>query len=477
MQSTITVEQAPSIQGKSRSREREALLQRYANRLEIKQELTRALVSNQANKKIPFYRWLKYKEAFSSELVRYFLNLYYPSKKGIPRILDPFAGAGTTLTTSTKIGWRATGIELLPIGIAAMKARLYADEVDVKSFIYYLNRFKKFPLESHSSGHRFQHLRITEKAFSKQTEKAISAYMDFINKIRNQSIRYLFWFACLSVLEDVSFTRKDGQYLRWDHRSGRSLKSKFDKGIIPDFGTSIMQKLDLMHEDIKMRNGGSYSKNVDVREGSCLEILPGLPENSFDLVLTSPPYCNRYDYTRTYALELAYIGYDEEALKRLRQTLLSATVENKSKGDKLADEYRSRNQEMSYRHAINAFENQHALHEILGHLYKARDRGELNNNSIPSMVENYFFEMNLVVRELARVLAPGGHIVMVNDNVRYHGEEVPVDLILSDFAYSAGLDVDRIWVLPRGKGNSSQQMGAFGRNELRKCVYVWSKPY
>jgi len=36
--------------------------------------------------------------------------------------------------------------------------------------------------------------------------------------------------------------------------------------------------------------------------------------------------------------------------------------------------------------------------------------------------------------------------------------------------------VDAIWVLPQGKGNSSQQMGKFGRAELRKCVYVWSKP-
>ena len=64
---------------------------------------------------------------------------------------------------------------------------------------------------------------------------------------------------------------------------------------------------------------------------------------------------------------------------------------------------------------------------------------------------------------------------MVNDNVRYHGEEVPVDLILSDFAESAGFRCDRIDVLPRGKGNASQQMGRFGRKEIRKCVYWWTR--
>ena len=50
---------------------------------------------------------------------------------------------------------------------------------------------------------------------------------------------------------------------------------------------------------------------------------------------------------------------------------------------------------------------------------------------------------------------------------------MPVDLILSDFAEHAGFEVETIWVLPVGKGNSSQQMGKHGRDELRKCVYVW----
>jgi hypothetical protein len=300
--------------------------------------------------------------------------------------------------------------------------------------------------------------------------------MAFIETIEDEAVRVLFRFACQSILEDVSYTRKDGQYLRWDNRSGRTLKAKFNKGEIYEFRQAITRQLELMLEDIKRRNGGTFVRNVRLIEGSCLSELPQLESNFFDLVITSPPYCNRYDYTRTYALELAFLGHGEDDIKRLRQTLLSATVENKSKRAWLAKVYEEHGQAGSFNDAVEAFDNQRALHEVLTLLYQARDEGKLNNKNIPNLVENYFFEMSFVVRELARTLAPGGHIVMVNDNVQYQGEEVPVDLILSDYAASAGLTIEHIWVLPKGKGNSSQQMGVHGRNELRKCVYVWSKP-
>jgi hypothetical protein len=89
------------------------------------------------------------------------------------------------------------------------------------------------------------------------------------------------------------------------------------------------------------------------------------------------------------------------------------------------------------------------------------------------MVRNYFLEMAVVIVELSRIVRSGGRVVVVNDNVQYAGEEVPVDLILSDIASHFGFRTEVIWTLGRGKGNSSQQMGSHGRNELRKCAYVW----
>jgi methylaspartate ammonia-lyase len=69
----------------------------------------------------------------------------------------------------------------------------------------------------------------------------------------------------------------------------------------------------------------------------------------------------------------------------------------------------------------------------------------------------------------------GDEVIMVNDNVRYAGASISVDLILSDIAAKIGFQIEEISVLPIGKGNSSQQMGAHGREALRKCVYIWRK--
>ena len=197
--------------------------------------------------------------------------------------------------------------------------------------------------------------------------------------------------------------------------------------------------------------------------------MPALTETAkYDVVFTSPPYCNRYDYTRTYALELALLGIDEAEIVRLRQDMLSCTVENRAKNLTEINPWWEKAVEATAQHPL--------LSSIDAYLEYQRVSGQLNNGGIPRMVRGYFVEMACVIAELARVLKPGGRVFMVNDNVRYAGAPIPVDLILSDIAGSLGLDTEEIRVLPRPKGNSSQQMGRFEREPLRKCIYVWRKP-
>ncbi len=317
-------------------------------------------------------------------------------------------------------------------------------------------------------------LRITRGAYPPATQQAIGRYLDACQRER-PDVRDVLIVALLSVLESVSYTRKDGQYLRWDYRSGRRQgKKAFDKGVIPSFEQAIGEKIQAMLQDIAPaqqqaslfpveRTAGA----IHLHYGSCLEIMPRLESERYDALITSPPYCNRYDYTRTYALELALLGIEERGLTDLRQTMLSCTVENRAKD--LA------RMNPSWQAALAVAEQHPLLQQIRGYLERLRLRGELNNAGIPRMVRGYFSEMACVIAESARVLKSNAPLFMVNDNVRYAGASVSVDMILSDFAEQLGFAVEKILVLPGGKGNSSQQMGAHGRDPLRKCVYIWRK--
>lgn len=468
--------------GQSKS-EREKLLGRLVDRLEKAYNLSRKVVSFQANKEEPIYRWFKYKEGFSSTLVKYFLSEYAP--KGA-KILDPFAGAGTTLFAGQELGWESYGIELLPVGIFVMKTRQVINEIAVDELQIISKKMWNEISKLKNCDNFINHISITKDAFPDDTEEYLNKYLTYCSKINDKPIQTILRFAAFTVLEEISYTRKDGQYLRWDYRSKRDLSGKpFDKGKILSFEDAVKTKLNQIVQDLlpnqtkflfeQLENNTKTKKAVSVIEGSCLEELPKLESNFFDFIITSPPYCNRYDYTRTYALELVYLGYDNDQVKNLRQTMLSCTVENKEKLEFLERFYTSIKQKSTFETVIKAYQSSEAMMEVNTILDELNKLGELNNNNIARMVKNYFLELCFVIYEMARVTKSGGYCVMVNDNVRYGGEEIPVDLILSEFAENFGFNINKIFVLPKGKGNSSQQMGNYGRTEVRKCVYLWQK--
>jgi DNA modification methylase len=447
------------------------LTAQYAGKLIVETDLTRQLVSFQANKERPRYRWFKYKEAFSVALVDYLMRRFSISTG---KVLDPFAGMGTTLFAVNDHDVECHGIELLPIGQEIIESRILLERGLAEDEIETLERWvHDKPWERTKAHEALPELRITRGAYPPETADAIEKTLAAI-RTETDKMQRILRFALLCILENVSYTRKDGQYLRWDHRSGRRQGAKqFDKGIVPGFDEAYSRKLREIVEDTAYTGGSrelfaqtNHKQSTSLYWGSCLTLLPQFSAESYSAVITSPPYCNRYDYTRTYALELALLGVGEQGLLDLRQQMLTCTVENRPKNLSNCD---------TWAHALSATDQQATLQAILGYLEIEKSRGLLNNTGIPRLVKGYFYEMACIIAECSRVLVKNGLMIMVNDNVRYAGAPISVDLILSDIAQSCGLSTEAILVLPNGKGNSSQQMGEHGREPLRKCVYVWRK--
>src|SRR5439155_8927966 len=139
------------------------------------------------------------------------------------------------------------------------------------------------PWKSYAAVKPINELRITRGAYSEETVLGMGRFLA-ASEQENERVEAVLLFALLCILESISFTRKDGQYLRWDYRSGRRQGKKiFDKGVILTFDRAISEKLqeivtDLHAGDMPEDLFGTIRTRteVELRGGSCLEILPQL---------------------------------------------------------------------------------------------------------------------------------------------------------------------------------------------------------
>lgn len=437
------------------------LYTRFKSRIVYDATLGRSLVGARERKSQRIYRWFNYKEAFSPRLVSEFLNPLFNSTPG--KLLDPFAGTGTSLIASASLGWTADGIEISPIGntvIKAVKAAgcLSRDELERLKF------WGKEKPWAHTPPGKINTYRVTQGAYSPETEAAIGSFLTAVNS-ESSKLKEILTLALIGILESVSYTSKDGSFLRWDHRSLRNTKSLHDKGEIRPFAEAMVDKIREICEDISsgIFNTG-FTDKINISIGSSLELMDKIPDKTYDSVVTSPPYCNRYDYTRNYALELAAIGVSDDELKGLRQDMLTSNADIRPKS---LDRWPL---------AVSAADSSPLLQAVLKSLEGMKSLNLLNNNGILRMVRGYFYELSCIIYECFRVLKSGGRVYMVNDNVRHAGINISVDLILSDIAETLGFVTDKIVVLPFAKGNSPQQMKIYGKAGLRKSIYYWTKP-
>ncbi|MBN1148630.1 MAG: hypothetical protein JXA78_15330 [Anaerolineales bacterium] len=467
--------------------ERLSLEERYASLLVEDDRFSRKIVSYQGNKGEFVHGWIKYREGFSALLVDMLMDEFgiMPGDK----ILDPFAGSATALLVAKTKGVDAVGIEILPNCHLAWTAKSDYFNYDLNDLRGILNSLQI--LEPVPNNRHFPHIAITEGAFPQKTENDLMFFNQWVENLETSVMtKTLLRLILTSILEEISYTRKDGQYLRWDYRSDKVQKrneirleqgkkpiKKIDLGDLPTVKDALARALSSIISDIAVlqRKSLLIESHQELIEGNTLLVLPALEANQFTTVITSPPYCNRYDYTRTYALELAFLGIGDEIFD-LRQSLLSCTVENRSKSSILRDYYADLGQANRFDEIMNIAHSNPAFIEINAALEKRWDQGYMNNKGVLSMVKQYFTELTFVFAELFRTCKPGAYVAFVNDNVRYGGEVIPVDLLSTDLAREVGFEPQKVYVLPQRKGNSSQQMGRFGREELRKSITVWRKP-
>lgn len=469
--------------------ERKKLEEKYWPITEVTDKFDRKAVSYQLSKNECLHRWLKYKEGFSSKLVQILLDEF--GIKSGELVLDPFMGSGTTALVCAIQGINSIGYDILPMSKLSILAKTSVFKYDITELERILEEIKNLTVPEDYNG-TTPSLTITEGAFPEKEDRTIAYYTEYFdNSDYSEIAKNLIKLCILNTLERVSYTIKSGQYLSWDHRCPKTIAlneariaagkrpfvTKKDKGEIPPFKETLIVEFTQILEDIKtlQKKKGEITADCTFIEGSVLYEIAKIPSDTVSGVITSPPYCNRYDYTRTYALELAYLGKSNEDVKKLRQQLLSCTVESKTKLESLKEHYASIGRLEDYNKIVEIIKGNKVLNEINEALKGRNVNGEINNKGILTMVDGYFTELTFLFYEIFRICKKGSHIAFVNDNVRYAGEVIPVDFLSTELAREIGFTPVKVYTLKQKKGNSSQQMAKYGRVAIRKSITVWRK--
>lgn len=173
----------------------------------------------------------------------------------------------------------------------------------------------------------------------------------------------------------------------------------------------------------------------------------------YSAVLTSPPYPNRHDYSRIFNVELSFAFLKDSEVKKLRHQSFRSHVE--------AQKYE--------KYDMSIFPD-YLVRLINKIKEKKADR------RVPHMLMGYFQDIYATLGSLKNFLIDGAPIAFVVGNVRYKGEMIQVDDILADLAQKAGYKWFKTWIV-RYRGNSAQQMGAYGREAARESVIILKNVY
>lgn len=397
------------------------------------------------NKVEPIHRWYPYTEAFSKQLIVTLLKKYdiYGMKNKL--VLDPFCGVGTTLLSCKQSGVASKGSDLVPLTVFVSEVKIQ-EGYDLKQLKEKIEEITNEPYSPPIS--KAAKKKIIYKAFTQQEINYILFFKEKINKVQDPKIQNFLKLGLLRAIGEISRAEKSGGWLRMvkkDNPPVRSVLKKYlsmmYKDLSPDLTTFINEKQNSVSADVYL---------CDARK------LEYLDNSTIDFTITSPPYLNRHDYTQLYKIELMLMDFgdywkpDWKELMNIRYQTLRSHVEAK------------------YEETDNVKSQE--LKRILGRLSKKH----LNNPRIPYMIKGYFEDMYTCLREIYRVTKDHGRVALVVGNVRFEEELIDVDALLADIGQDIGFTPERI-IVTRYKGNSSQQMGKYGRIEVRESIVILRK--
>lgn len=352
------------------------------------------------NKTEPIHRWYSYVEGYSSCLIAEELKTLLALKPNIETIYDPFCGTGTTALVASTYGINSFYSESNPFMQTVIETKINEvqklDDVATSMLIEYLALVNDMKIEKYASWNGF------EKFFGERQLSELLTIKNLIFQEDNESVKRILALALSAIVVKVSKMTRRGD-LRY-----ATEKEYREENVLECFTDKLNEMIfDIQHHRTIVKCGTTKVSD-DARDNDYVD--------TFDCVITSPPYLNGTNYIRNTKLELKLNDFitSENDLPDFHSKGIVAGINNVSK-----------------RTAIDTILPivEPYLEQLQPVAYDER---------IPKMVAGYFRDMDMVIQKLSRSIKADGLFTMDIGDSQFAGVHIPTHLILSDICAEHG---------------------------------------
>lgn len=328
-------------------------------------------------------------------------------------ILDPMCGSGTTLVEAALAGRKACGADIDPL--ARLVTKVKATSMPLEPYDLAVEQIVETAKEMADDGWRPEIERL-DYWFRDDVAADLARLRVAISGIHGPAeVQDALWvaFSSLIVARTSVANARDLVHSRHHHRNWET-----DPGTIDRFLARLRANRRLF-ADLSRRledaDAGPARANI---VGEDARALPQLADGSVDMVFTSPPYCSALDYTRAHAFAVAW----------MTEVLSIAPDEYRHLGRDYVGTERAALRDATVNQPLPPPTGIAALDQVVGALSADPRRSWI--------VHRYFSNLAAVLTESARVLRPGGRVILVVCPSNIRKVEVPTHEIISQLVCS-----------------------------------------